>query len=158
MTTARIAGHDFDLTSAAIGAAAEGIEPEPIRDHYVVVGGRRYPPKQVLAAATGLDRADFTTHQARAVLRRLGLGVYRRQAASPGSTPTALGPHGGSEAAMLEPYQGRWVAQVPGEVLFDAGSPEVVLAWLRRYNLQARVWLVPESNASMGSALSVELP
>jgi hypothetical protein len=26
-----------------------------------LVRGRRFPPKQVLAAVTGLDRADFTT-------------------------------------------------------------------------------------------------
>ena len=36
--------------------------PDPVREHYAVVHGRRYPPKQVLACVTGLDRADFTTH------------------------------------------------------------------------------------------------
>jgi len=158
MTTARIAGHEFDLTPTVVEAVAGGLEPEPIRDHYVVVRGRRYPPKQVLAAVTGLDRADFTTHQARAVLRRLGLGVYRRQAAGPATTPSAVGPHGGVEAAMLDPYQGRWVAQVPGEVLSDSDSPEAVLVWLRRHHLKARVWRVPGSRATTGSALSVELP
>ena len=158
MTTARISGLDFNLTPAGIESVASELEPEPIRDHYVVVGGRRYPPKQVLAAATGLDRADFTTHQARAVLRRLGLGVYRREPTAPASASSTLGPHGGAEAAMLAPYQGRWVAQVPGEVLFDSDSPKAVLAWLRRNNLKARVWRVPASPASMGSASSVELP
>jgi len=37
-----------------------------------VINGRRWPPKQVLALVTGLDRADFTTHQARRALTRLG--------------------------------------------------------------------------------------
>lgn len=46
--------------------------PEPLRGHYVLVEGRRYPPKQVLSLATGLDRADFATHQARRTLKRLG--------------------------------------------------------------------------------------
>ncbi|MGH3870662.1 MAG: hypothetical protein ACRDSR_03945 [Pseudonocardiaceae bacterium] len=27
---------------------------------------------------TGLDRGDFTTHQARSILRRLGFGVHRQ--------------------------------------------------------------------------------
>ena len=124
----------------------------------MVVGGRRYPPKQVLAAVTGLDRADFTTYQARAVLRRLGLGVYRRSVPAGPAGPAGVGPHGGAEAATLEPYQGRWVAQKPGEVLFDSDSPEKVLAWLRRHNLKARVWRVPSSPAKAGSGLSVELP
>jgi hypothetical protein len=32
----------------------------------------------VIALATGLDRADFTTHQARRILRRLGFTAARR--------------------------------------------------------------------------------
>jgi hypothetical protein len=151
---ARIAGREFDLSLGAVESMAADLEPEPIRDHYVVVGGRRYPPKQVLAAATGLDRADFTTHQARAVLRRLGLGVYRRAPVAPAAASASPGPHGGAEAALLDRYKGRWVAQVPGEVLFDAGSPEAVLSWLRRHNLKARVWRVPATPAEAGSALS----
>ena len=149
MTTARIAGQDFDLTLATVESVSAGLEPEPVRDHYVVVAGRRYPPKQVLAAVTGLDRADFTTHQARAVLRRLGLGVYRRTPPSP-APAGAAGPHGGAEAELLDRYKGRWVAQVPGEVLFDADSPQAVLGWLRRHNMRARVWRVHATPGDAG--------
>ena len=153
MTAARIAGHDFDLSLASVEGAVTGVDPEPIREHYVVVDGRRYPPKQVLAAATGLDRADFTTHQARAVLRRLGFGAYRRgqPAAAP---PSAARPQGGAEAAALAPYQGRWVAQDGLEVLFEADGPEAVVRWLRRHGRTARVWRVPSSPVEAGSALS----
>jgi len=154
MTKARISGRDFDLALPDVQTLADGLEPEPIRDHYVVIRGRRYPPKQVLAAVTGLDRADFTTHQARAVLRRLGLGVYRRASASSSDRAPASVPHRGAEAALLDQYKGRWVAQTPGEVLFDADCPDAVLAWLRRYNLRARVWRVPATPAESGSALS----
>ena len=35
---------------------APGTSPEPIREHFVVISGRRWPPKQVLALVTGLDR------------------------------------------------------------------------------------------------------
>ena len=49
----------------------------PVHEHYVVVGGRRFPPKQVLSCVTGLDRADFTTHQARRILKRLGFVAAR---------------------------------------------------------------------------------
>ncbi len=155
MTTARVAGHDFDLTALSVERAVAGIDPEPIQEHYVVIGRRRYPPKQVLAEATGLDRADFTTHQARAVLRRLGFGVYRRGVAQPVAGAEATdGPRGGAEAALLEPYRGRWVAQDGLEVLFDADGPEAVLRWLRRYGRSARVWRVPSSHIEAGSALS----
>ena len=120
-----------------------------------MVRGRRYPPKQVLAEATGLDRADFTTHQARAILRRLGFGVYRRGAGQPSvGAEAAIGRRRGEEAAVLAPYRGRWVAQDGLEILFDADGPEAVLRWLRRYRRTARVWLVPSSSVQTGSALS----
>ncbi len=155
MTVARVAGHDFDLTPQSVSRAVAGVEPEPIQQHYVVVDSHRYPPKQVLASATGLDRADFTTHQARAILRRLGFGVYRRGAAThSGVRPDGVGPHEGAEAAALEPYRGRWVAQEGIEVLFDADSPEAIVRWLRRHGRTARVWRIPAALVEAGSALT----
>ena len=62
---------------SAVQTALEGVLPEPIHEHYVVIYGRRWPPKQVLALVTGLDRADFTTHQARRALTRLGFPAAR---------------------------------------------------------------------------------
>jgi hypothetical protein len=155
MTMTRVAGQDFDLTASLVERAATGHDPEPIQEHYVVVRGRRFPPKQVLALATGLDRADFTTHQARAILKRLGFGVYRkgREALAPAGPETA-GPHGGAEAAALAPFVGRWVAQDGLDVLYDADSPESVVKWLRRHGRTARVWRVPASPAEAGSTLS----
>lgn len=153
--TARVAGSDFHLTVDSVERAVVAVDPEPISEHYVVVAGRRYPPKQVLGAVTGLDRADFTTHQARAVLRRLGFGVYRRSAANPVIGGSGVeGPHAGAEAALLAPYRGRWVAQDGLEVLYDADGPEAVLGWLRRHGRSARVWRVPSSPSDVGSFLS----
>src|SRR5205823_7866498 len=57
--TVVIAGHRFELQSGAITRVMKKTLPEPLNEHYVVIGGRRYPPKQVIAAVTGLDRADF---------------------------------------------------------------------------------------------------
>ena len=159
----RIAGHDYDLQRARVERAMSRVEPEPIQEHYVVVSNRRFPPKQVLAVATGLDRGDFTTHQARSVLRRLGFGAYRRahrqvagarHRASGREGAEAVGPHRGAEAALLEPFAGRWVAQDGLDVLFDAATPEAVLQWLRRHRRRARVWRVPDSPAATGSTLS----
>jgi hypothetical protein len=33
--------------------ALEGVLPEPIQEHFVVINGQRWPPKQVLAVVTG---------------------------------------------------------------------------------------------------------
>ncbi|MGH2699746.1 MAG: SCO5918 family protein [Actinomycetota bacterium] len=145
---ATIARRAFDLDAEEIDRALAGVLPEPISDHYVVVRGRRYPPKQVIAVVTGLDRADFTTHQARRVLSRLGLTVGRRSTAAQGSPETARGPgpHGGREAELLRPFAGQWVAQRGLEVLVAAGSPQQVLAWLERHNQQAdAMFLVPRA-------------
>src|SRR5215475_2754736 len=63
--------------SSTVETALDGVLPEPIHEHFVVINGRRWPPKQVLALVTGLDRADFTTHQARRALARLGFPAGR---------------------------------------------------------------------------------
>lgn len=65
-------GREFDLTADTVVALMTDRRPEPVRRHYVEVAGHRYPPKQVLAEATGLPRLDFTTADAYNVLRRLG--------------------------------------------------------------------------------------
>src|SRR5580692_4404733 len=72
-----VAGHRYELESRGVETALEGVLPEPIHEHFVVINGRRWPPKQVLALVTGLDRADFTTHQARRALTRLGFPAAR---------------------------------------------------------------------------------
>lgn len=140
-----ISRHRFDLDAEGIDRALANVLPDPIADHFVVVGGRRYPPKQVIGIITGLDRADFTTHQARRVLSRLGFTVGRRSTETQASEPSrGSGPHGGREAELLRPFAGRWVAQRGLEVLVAADTPQDVLAWLERHNRQAdAMFLVP---------------
>ncbi len=158
MMTTRVAGEDFELDAVSVERAVAGVDPEPIREHYVVIGRRRYPPKQVLATVTGLDRGDFTTHQARSILRRLGFGVHRRGYVPPSRDGDAsTWPHRGAEAAALEPYIGRWIAQDGLEVLYDADSPYDVVRWLRTNGLRATVWKVPATPEEAGSMLSTPL-
>ena len=136
--------------------AVEGLLPDPVQEHYVVVGGRRFPPKQVIASVTGVDRADFTTHQARRILKRLGFVAARAvrdegQVVSSGSD----GPYGGRQAAALAPFVGKWVALgSPTEVLVAADKPEQVLAWLARHRRQASygMFRVPTSAAEAEGA------
>jgi hypothetical protein len=143
-----IAGQRFELDDALVEARCGSDLPEPIRDHYVVVNGRRYPPKQVVSCATGLDRADFTTHQARRILKRLGFLAARLGTEDVAGEPAGEGPHGGRQAAALAPFVGKWVAlATPTEVLVAADTPQEVLAWLARHERRAAygMFRVPSS-------------
>ena len=138
----RIAGHRFSLARGDVEAAMRGLEPEPVASHFVVVENRRYPPKQVISAVTGLDRADFTTHQARRTLMRLGFAAGRRGARSSG-TPPRRGAASGGEA--LRPFVGQWVAIVGGDVAHAARTPQELVEWLSRHGQKAdTVFRVPE--------------
>ncbi len=131
-----IAGKAFVLDPRSVTETMGQTLPEPLTDHFAVVGGRRFPPKQVVATVTGVDRADFTSHHARRILRRLGFSVGRRSAqAMPRPDPGLEGPYGGAQAEALRPYVGKWVALRGPEVLVAADAPEDVVAWLQEHDV-----------------------
>ena len=132
-----ISQHEFAFDAAEIESQVHDVLPDPLGEHFVVIGGRRFPPKQVISLVTGLDRADFNTHQARRILSRLGFTVGRRSHEPAPAPPGRPGPHGGREAELLRPFAGQWVAQRGLEVLVAAHTPQAVLGWLERYNQQA---------------------
>jgi len=147
-----IAGHPFVLRRDEVVRAMRGADPEPITSHYVVVGKGRFPPKQVIGEVTGLDRADFTTHQARRTLVGLGFAAGRRASRS-----RQRGGHGRGQprstararneglADRLREHTGEWVAIKDGDVLHAAGSPKELIAWLGRHGQKAEsVFRVPE--------------
>ena len=158
MPTMTVSGHQYELDRGGVQAALEGVLPEPIQEHFVVINGRRWPPKQVLAVVTGLDRADFTTHQARRALTRLGFPAARaansreHHAAVPGAAPpgaaageTAVRPQPLVEA--LRPFIGLWVAVRGDEVLVAAPAPRDIVAWLAQHGQRAQsMFRVPDSD------------
>ena len=154
-----VARHSFDVDRSLVEQVLEHELPDPVLEHYVIVRGRRFPPKQVLASVTGIDRADFTTHQARRILTRLGF-VAARLSRHPEPVEPARdadrgqGPHQGRQAAALEPYAGKWVALGdPTEVLVAADTPQDVLAWLSRHGKQAKgMFRVPVTPAEAEGA------
>jgi hypothetical protein len=134
-----ISGRQFELEPETVTQRMLEVLPDPLQEHYVVVEGRRFPPKQVLAQATGLDRADFTTHQARRILLRLGFVAARvgHDQGQP-SPERSEGPHGGRQAQMLAPHVGQWVALAgPTELLVAANTPQEVISWLSRHGRRA---------------------
>jgi hypothetical protein len=163
--TMTVSGHRYDLDSQSVEAALQGALPEPIQEHFVVINGRRWPPKQVLALVTGLDRADFTTHQARRALTRLGFTAARAArpkghhplASSadapprPAAAGTAERPQPSVEA--LRPFIGLWVAVRGDEVLVAAPSAKEVVAWLAQHRQRAQsMFRVPDSEQSITGA------
>jgi hypothetical protein len=154
----RIAGQAFALGTDDVMRALRDLTPEPIASHFVVVGDRRFPPKQVISAVTGLDRADFTTHQARRTLMRLGFLAGRRGTGklwgvggfttSPGARVSA--PEAGESLAdHLRARVGRWVAIKGDDVLYDAETPQELVRWLTEHGQKAdTVFRVPEDEVA----------
>lgn len=132
-----VAKKRFELTQSEVRRAVARALPEPLHEHYVVIDGARYPPKQVLALVTGLDRADFTTHQARRILRRLGFVVGRTSSRAPAGAAEQRPPwpHGGVQAEALAPHVGRWVAVRGADVLVAADTPQEILEWAERHEV-----------------------
>lgn len=149
----QISGQQFELDPRRVVRAVARALPEPVRDHYVVIEGRRYPPKQVIALATGLDRADFTTHQARRILRRLGFTAARRTThPTPATSGTPKRP-AADPVEALRPHIGEWVAVKDDDVLVAADNPAAVLTWLSQHDQTAdSMFRVPETEAAAGGA------
>src|SRR5258707_4312324 len=112
MPTMTVSGRTYDVDSGSVQEALQGVLPEPIHEHFVVINGRRWPPKQVLALVTGLDRADFTTHQARRALTRLGFTAPRS------ARPTQRHAMGASAAAPSRPAAAE--SATPAQPLVEA--------------------------------------
>lgn len=144
MVTRIVAGRPVEVDLERIRDAVAGVLPEPLSVHYVVIDGTRYPPKQVLELVTGIDRADFTTHQARRVLQRAGLSCGRIDRGASRTQPGPSEPGPAAEAAALQPFAGRWVAQRDAEVLVAADNPTDVVRWLNIHGQRgAAVFRVP---------------
>jgi hypothetical protein len=162
MPTMTVSGHKYQLDRHSVERALEGVLPEPIHEHFIVINGRRWPPKQVLAVVTGLDRADFTTHQARRALTRLGFPAARaanspqhqvraaQRAGSSGSPAGVAVARPPTLAEALRPFIGLWVAVRADEVLVAAPSPKEVVAWLAQHGQRAQsMFRVPESERTI---------
>ena len=141
-----IAGQRFTLRAHDVVRTMRSVDPEPISSHYVVVAARRFPPKQVISAVTGLDRADFTTHQARRTLMRLGFAAGRNEANPRASLQARGDSSNGSLADRLRPFVGQWIAIRGDDVLHASPSPQELVGWLSRHGQKAdSVYRVPES-------------
>lgn len=167
-----VARQRFEWGHDEVESKMRDVLPDAITSHYVVVGGRRYPPKQVIGELTQIDRADFTTHQARRILMGLGFVVGRqpRQAliedvatseeyVDPAhESPVRTGSDGVGivarpDSAALQPHVGKWVATRGVHVLFADADPNVVVGWLAANRQRAdSMFRVPTTEFEAGGA------
>ena len=77
MVVAVVGGRRFEFAREEIERCMRGEKPEAIREHLVEIGGRDFPPKQVVATLTEWDRTSFTTMEAQRVLTRAGFACRR---------------------------------------------------------------------------------
>lgn len=65
-------GVQHSVDAGTVRAVLRGLTPGDVREHWVDVDGVHWPPKQLFALTTGLQRTEFTSHIALRQLRRLG--------------------------------------------------------------------------------------
>jgi 5-methylcytosine-specific restriction protein B len=70
-----IKGIAFELTRESVERMLSGQEPSAISTYSAIVGGRPFPVKQILSAATGLGHDEFDSGRAQSILKRLGFDV-----------------------------------------------------------------------------------
>ena len=108
-------GVRYGLDEATVREGLRGGAPEDVREHWVDVDGVHWPPKQAFSLATGLDRAEFTSHTALRHLRRLGLGTSDWSSGRTTSGKASPAPEGSGRRASAT------------FVTADAASPDLVL-------------------------------
>lgn len=70
--TFTLRGKTFDKRQKDFIQAMKGLEPGRIKKYSTVIGGKRYPIRQVLAAVTKLQAIAITSQDAYRVLERFG--------------------------------------------------------------------------------------
>lgn len=70
-----VGGVQFDLSREDVEKKLQSVVPEPVRELFVEVNENRFPIKQALAEAAGLQRGMFTSHDAMRVFRKLSIPI-----------------------------------------------------------------------------------
>lgn len=73
--TFTLRGKAFDKRKEDFIKAAKGLEPGRIQKYSVLIGGKRYPIRQVLAAVTNMPAIAITSQDAFRVLEKFGFSV-----------------------------------------------------------------------------------
>lgn len=69
-------GRIFTLSRAGVEASLHKVEPERVTKYGVEIKGREYPVLQIVAAATGVPKIEWSTVNAYRVLQKLGFEIH----------------------------------------------------------------------------------
>jgi 5-methylcytosine-specific restriction protein B len=72
MTRFILRNNTYEYRKEDIETELIGVEPEAIRQYYVEINGKKFPPKQVISQVLKLGKVEFTTMDAANILRRVG--------------------------------------------------------------------------------------
>lgn len=75
LKTFKLRGKTFKMRKDDFVKAVKDLPPSRIQKYSVVVAGKRYPIRQVLAAVTNLPAIAITSQDAFRVLEKFGLSV-----------------------------------------------------------------------------------
>jgi hypothetical protein len=81
----RLNAKEYLLAASDVERTLVGIRPKNIDKYYVEINGLKYPPKQVIASALGLNLTSFTTMDATRILSALEFAVVPVEG---GNTPS----------------------------------------------------------------------
>lgn len=73
--TFTLRGKTFERRKGDFVEAVRGVEPGRVRKYSVLLGGKRYPIRQVLASVTKLPAIAITSQDAYRVLEKFGFPV-----------------------------------------------------------------------------------
>ena len=74
-STFTLRGKIFEKSKDDFVKATKGLEPARVKKYSTVMGGKRYPIRQVLAAVTNLPAIAITSQDAYRVLEKFGFPV-----------------------------------------------------------------------------------
>ncbi len=75
----RLRGKAYSLTRTEVEDAVEHAAPGDVDTYFVTVGGKKYPPKQVLSLALDVSPSDFISTDATRTLMKLGFEIHRNE-------------------------------------------------------------------------------
>jgi len=87
-----VGGVDYDVSRSQIEKSLAKVEPESITRVFVIVGNRKFPVKQALAAGAGITRAGFTTQYALRILRKMGFETGEKHSLAQMAAELGLSP------------------------------------------------------------------
>lgn len=137
-------GEPCELTPEVVRAHLAGRAPEGIRDYWVEIDGKRWPPKQVISLSTGVsNRGRFQSQSARRWLQNLGFAVGGSRhggVSSPRSVagdlvrsvPASSLPNQTADVLLIGCVKGRLDRAAPAKELYDSSYFRKMRAYAER--------------------------